>query len=249
MKLKRWYIDDGDKRRTTMARTKKEAAELFDVSQYTLDKKGGILEADAAPTPPISLEPGTPLPATDTAWSGWIIANPNWVVRHSDGRPMTQVSAAVQAPSMAAVARILGVSRRHVKDFMSTTGNAEALAALAAHPPGTVLLQAMDPGGTVNGQHGWTIIPGSAGLIDDFDAEVRLEEWNGFKKGDPIKFDGQPRGKFEFRSYYKSAVQEYVEIYGGIGGKLKLRPVAPAQVHPIKKSRQPKTKNLEGLLP
>lgn len=99
-------------------------------------------------------------------YNGWIIARQAWKNRHLDGRSVTQCRVALLSPSKVQVARRLtevtgdryGVS--HVNNYMSQAGSRDIIEALSKYPPGTVLVRAMDPGGTILGQSGWVPIPG-----------------------------------------------------------------------------------------
>jgi hypothetical protein len=88
-------------------------------------------------------------------FQGWIMAREDWKVRYRDGRDASQVEAAIKAPSRKVAAEVLGVTVGHVTNYMSETGNAECIGQLDLYPPLTVLLKAMNPGGTVMGQEGW----------------------------------------------------------------------------------------------
>lgn len=117
------------------------------------------------------------------SWEGWIIGKQDWKVLHRDGRSMSQVQAAVRAPSMAAAARALSdasdsrITVPHIKNFMSETGNQECLEALDCHPPLTVILKSIDPGGTVMGEQGWVACFGTARKGGEKMKEDEMDGW------------------------------------------------------------------------
>jgi hypothetical protein len=125
-----------------------------------------------------------------TAYGGILIARNEWASKNRRGTHSSQCVGAVDAPSRAAVHRILEAAGyrttlNDLKNHWSDTGSAATLAALAKVPSGTLILAPLDPGGTVLGQDGWCTLDGttlgptrgveapekppSSGLINDWD--------------------------------------------------------------------------------
>ena len=79
--------------------------------------------------------------------------------KHRDGRDARQVSVATLATSQVHAAAAMGMSIGDLRSMGGETWNDEAVAALAAHEPGTGLVRSLDPGGTVREQTGWIVRP------------------------------------------------------------------------------------------
>lgn len=75
---------------------------------------------------------------------------------------------------------------------------------------------------------------------DDWDAEVKLSEWQGLKgphkvgdqhvAGTTVKVDGIDRKKFEFLHYYRSSSQEYVAVRGPLPKRGNNRYIEPKRI-------------------
>lgn len=81
--------------------------------------------------------------------------------KRPDGRDASQVEIAVLAPSKAAAARAFGITMGEFNGYAGETGNDRTLEALAAHPPGTVLVGPLAPHDTICGQKGFIPRPGA----------------------------------------------------------------------------------------
>lgn len=75
--------------------------------------------------------------------------------RHPDGRVAVQVRACIQATNRKVVAAAIGSSVNYVADYWNKNLTTDMVEALSAHPPGTLLIGPLDPGGTIDGQSGW----------------------------------------------------------------------------------------------
>lgn len=94
-----------------------------------------------------------------TSWGITIGADRHWEVKRRDGRYASQVRALVRTSSKKKAAELLGTSLYEFNKYASDTGNPEQLAALDAHPPGTVLLCPDLHGDTIGGQKGYVVRP------------------------------------------------------------------------------------------
>jgi len=85
------------------------------------------------------------------------IATPSGHEALHQGRRSAQVSMCIQAKSRKVVADAVGgrTSTYWVGLYCSKSLNAEMVEALAAYPPGTLLIKPLDPSGTIDGTTGW----------------------------------------------------------------------------------------------
>lgn len=94
-------------------------------------------------------------------WTGTTMAFGGIDARHRDGRRVSQVTAAVRETSQRRAAEAVHQLLDGLRDYFHCWEDNEPTfvpSVIRLLPLGTVLVRSMDPGGTVNGRHGWVVV-------------------------------------------------------------------------------------------